>query len=109
MDQEAVLEERRCDRYVGFLVETEEWEGLGTTDDGEAVSIRERRWTWRVTDLLTGATTEGPIPDGPYEEVVEHFDRTWLMFADSPYRPPVPEKPVIPASPYASHPNYGRF
>jgi hypothetical protein len=94
MIQEAVLETREGDRYIGFLIEEEEWQGVGYLN----------------ADRLTGATTEGPIPSGGTEaQITQYFHETWLQFENSSYRPPVPEAPVIPVDPYASHPNYGRF
>ncbi|QIG75721.1 hypothetical protein EVC20_150 [Rhizobium phage RHph_Y2_17_1] len=110
MIQEAVLETREGDRYIGFLVEQEEWRVI-TDGFGDFVDqvLEGRNWIWRVTDRLTGNTTEGPIPWETGVEVEAYFERTWLQFNSSPYRPPEPEVPIIPVDPYASHPNYGRF
>ncbi|QIG69180.1 hypothetical protein EVB78_146 [Rhizobium phage RHph_N1_15] len=110
MIQEAVLEERQGDRYIGFLIEEEEWHGLETIngDVFEDVQLG-HSFKWRVVDRLTGNTTEGPIPLTNLREVKDYFERTWRQFANSPYRPPEPEVPVVPVDPYASHPNYGRF
>jgi hypothetical protein len=112
MIQEAVLETREGDRYIGFLIEEEEWQGVGYLNADlleEEVKVH-HAFKWRITDRLTGATTEGPIPSGGTEaQITQYFHETWLQFENSSYRPPVPEAPVIPVDPYASHPNYGRF
>ncbi|MBX4911469.1 hypothetical protein HJA82_29585 [Rhizobium bangladeshense] len=110
--QEAVLEMREGDRYFGFLVEQEEWREIINRYGFAERVLQGRNWIWRVTDRLTGNTTEGQIPFTTFPEIGDHFEQTWKLFSDSPYRPPEPEVPIEPpkpVDPYASHPNYGRF
>jgi hypothetical protein len=110
MIQEAVLETREGDRYIGFLIEEEDWQGIDAFGDSYPVSVKTKSaFKWRITDRLTGSTTEGAIPRVTEAEILAYFHETWLQFENSPYRPPVPETPIIPVDPYASHPNYGRF
>ncbi|OCP21960.1 MULTISPECIES: hypothetical protein [unclassified Ensifer] len=102
MFQEAVLETRECDRYFGFLVETQEYELPRSLDDQWDEICVGREFLWRVTDRITGVSIEGPIMDAPYEDILQAFEETWETYAQS--------KPVAaPPNPYADHPNYGRF
>ncbi|AGC36154.1 hypothetical protein B7L88_gp134 [Rhizobium phage RHEph10] len=109
MIQEAVLDSLEGDRYIGFLVEQEEWRDVINSYGFAETKLVGKNWIWRITDRLTGNTTEGPIPSGTEAEVQAFFEETWAQFNNSPYRPPVPEVPIVPVDPYASHPNYGRF
>ncbi|MBX5130757.1 hypothetical protein HJB53_30165 [Rhizobium lentis] len=111
--QEAVLEMREGDRYIGFLIEEEDWQGIAVLGDLFEDEVKvSSTFKWRITDRLTGNTTEGQIPFTTFPEIGDHFEQTWKLFSDSPYRPPEPEIPIEPpkpVDPYASHPNYGRF
>ena len=112
MIQEAVLDEREGDRYIGFLVEQEDWhQGVTLGDDGfDAPDVlMSRKWIWRIVDRLTGNATEGPILVEHEHQAGAAFEQVWNQFNNSPHRPPVPETPITPANPYADHPNYGRF
>ncbi|TDW20470.1 hypothetical protein EV128_125100 [Rhizobium azibense] len=107
MFQEAVIDQREGERYIGFLVEEEEWQCLQTEEGFAATGVLlGRSFKWRITDRLTGSTTEGVIPFTTDQEIMASFEQTWAMFDKSTYQPPVPEAPI---SPYVNHPNYGRF
>ncbi len=110
MIQEAILEVRESDRYIGFLVE----EDIYDTTSGLVRQAGENRpYKWRVTDRLTGKLSEGPIPFEDEDDAARFFEHVWQQLSEAsdgiPTGEEEPEVIGVPANPYADHPYFGRF